>query len=172
MASGKRRITVHQKPRGPGFLRRLFARPGPLRVLESPDEADSTSSIDYRLQHMAAIRAVRNFTEEIDTYQLHSRRCVHVVSRYLLPSDRGLQEKVPEWIAERIRFGIVRTNSDFDYIRIDTVDVAWDDEGTELFLHLSERVDPGTRAFVAAYLGDAEVRATPVPAGVLIGEPR
>jgi len=129
-------------------------------------------SVDYRLQQRAELHCVRSFTEQIETYQLHSRRCVHVVSRYLLPQDPGLQERVPEWIAQRARFGIVRGANDFQYVRIDRVDIAWDEDGTELFLHLSERVDPGTRAFVAAYLGESEMRATPVPAGVRLGDPR
>ena len=35
------------------------------------------------------------------------------------------------------------------------------------FLHLAERVEPGTRAFVAAYLGEEEVRATPEVPGLV-----
>jgi hypothetical protein len=101
---------------------------------------------------------VREFTEQIETYQLSTRRCVHVISSYLVPPDAGLQKKVPEWIAERIRFGILRGGGECDYIRIDKVDISWDSEGTSLLLHLSEKVDPGTRAFVAAYLGGAELR--------------
>jgi hypothetical protein len=101
---------------------------------------------------------VREFTEQIENYQLSTRRCVHVISSYLVPPDAGLQKKVPEWIAERIRFGILRGGGECDYIRIDKVDISWDSEGTSLLLHLSEKVDPGTRAFVAAYLGGAELR--------------
>jgi hypothetical protein len=126
--------------------------------------------VDYRLAHRAAVQAVREFTEQIETYQLHSRRSVHVVSRYLLPGDPGLQEKVPEWIAERIRFGVLRGGGECDYIRIDRVDISWDDEGTTLLLHLTEKVAPGTRAFVAAYLGGAELRSTGSPPGLVLGE--
>jgi hypothetical protein len=170
MASGRRRITVHKRPKGPGFLRRIFGRPAALQAVESAAEAVPESRVDFRLRHRAAIRAVREFTEQITTYQLHSRRCVHVVSHYLLPSDHGLQEKIPEWIAERIRFGIVRGGGECDYVRIDSIDIAWDDEGTELFLHLGEKIDPGTRAFVAAYLGGAELPAMANPPGLVLGE--
>ena len=170
MASGKRRIVVRQRSRGPGLLRRLFLKRSSLSAAPPSTASDTDSRVDFRLQHRTAIRVVRQFTEQIETYQLHSRRCVHVVSRFLVPSDRGLQETAPEWIAERIRFGIVRGGGEFDYIPVERVDIAWDDEGTELFLHLSEKVEPGTRAFVAAYLGAGELRAVPEVPGLLIGE--
>ena len=171
MATGRQRIVVHKSPSRPGFLRRMFSRkPAELSaVVESPSSSHD-SRVDYRLAHRTAVRAVREFTEQIETYQLHSRRCVHVVSRYLLPADSGLQERVPEWIAERIRFGILRGGGECDYIRIDRVDISWDDEGTTLLLHLAEKVAPGTRAFVAAYLGGAELRPMGSPPGLVLGE--
>jgi hypothetical protein len=170
MTSGKRRITVHKGSSGPGFFRRLFrGRPALVEVVPSPAIA-AGSKVDFRLRHRAITRTVREFTEKIETYQLHSRRCVHVVSHFLIPGDRSLEQVVPEWIAQRVRFGIVRGGGEFEYIRVNSVDIAWDEEGTELFLHLDERVEPGTRAFVAAYLGEAEVRATPKIAGMRMGE--
>ena len=170
MTSGKRRITVHQGSRGPGFLRRLF-RTKPALVEAPPSlETVAGSKVDFRLRHRSITRTVREFTEKIETYQLHSRRCVHVVSHFLVPGEQGLEQVVPEWIAQRVRFGIVRGGGEFEYIRVNSVDIAWDEEGTELFLHLDERVEPGTRAFVAAYLGEAEVRATPKIAGMRMNE--
>lgn len=171
MATGRRRIVVHKRPRRPGFLRRLFFRRVPeLRAVEGTPVSSSGSPVDYRLAHRTAVRVVRAFTEQIDTYQLHSRRSVRVVSRYLIQGDRGLQEKVPEWIAERVRFGILRGGGECDYIRIDRVDISWDEEGTTLLLHLAEKVAPGTRAFVAAYLGGAEIGSTGSPPGFVLAE--
>jgi len=171
MATGRRRIVVHKTPNRPGFLRRLFSRKRPeLSAVQDALMPPLDTGVDYRLAHRAAVRAVREFTEQIDTYQLHSRRSVHVVSSYLLPGDRGLQERVPEWIAERIRFGILRGGGECEYIRIDRVDISWDDEGTTLLLHLAEKVAPGTRAFVAAYLGGPGLRPTGSPPGLVLGE--
>jgi len=174
MASGKRRIIVHGRSKGSGLFRRIFSRWPALELVRkapaSVADPAADSGIDFRLRRRAAIRAAREFTEQIATYHLHSRSCVHVASDYLVPADRGLQEKAPEWIAERIRFGIIRGGGECDYIRVNRVDIAWDDEGTVLFLHLAERVDPGTRAFVAAYLGGAELRATSGAPGLLLGE--
>jgi hypothetical protein len=150
MASGKRRITLDGSRIG--FWSRLFRR----------DRGDRIAGeivplgVDVSLRRRAAVRAVRAFIETIDTYQLHTRRTVHVVSRYRLPSDTGLQTRVPEWIAERVRFGVVGADGEYQYLGIRQVDVAWDDDGTELYLHLEGRVAPGTRAFIAAYLGDED----------------
>jgi len=168
MASGKRRINL--RTGRPGFWARLLRRhPTPHLVTPSPDPL----SIDFRLRRRASIRAVRAFIESIDTYQLHTRRIVHVVSRYVVPSDPGLQEKVPEWLAERVRFGVVQGAGDFGYLHIKAVDVAWDGDGTELFLHLDEKVTPGTRAFIAAYLGEGDgiEEMRDLPSTLLLGEP-
>jgi hypothetical protein len=150
MASGKRRIILDGS--GTGFWSRLLRRGRGDRL----NHETAPPGIDVSLRHRAAIRCVRSFIESIDTYQLHTRRTVHVVSRYRLPSDAGLQQRVPEWIAERVRFGIVAADGDYQYLDIRQVDVAWDGDGTELYLHLAAKVAPGTRAFIAAYLGDED----------------
>lgn len=149
MANGKRRIQLDDD-KGPGIWARLLRRrlPEPL-----PDDADE-EGVDLTLRRRASIRTMRAFIEAIDTYQLHTRRIVHVVSSYVIPSAPGLQEQAPAWLADRVRFGVVREAGRFEYLRIKTVDVAWDERGTELFLHLDEKVIPGTRAFIAAWLGD------------------
>ena len=162
MASGRRRITLHESEG-------IFARLGKLfrPSADAPRDEPMVTGVDFRLKKRASLRAVREFTEQIHSYQLQSRRCVHVQSRYRVPDARGLEQKVPEWIAERVRFGLVRSGGKYAYAKIMRVDIAWDDEGTELFLHLAERVEPGTRAFVAAYLGEEEVRATPEVPGLV-----
>ena len=162
MTSGRRRITLQEKRGFFGRLASVIRRRPP-----KPVEVAPALGVDFRLRTRAALAAVRQFTEQIHTYQLHSRRCVHVLSRYRFPGDSGLQEKVPEWIAERVRFGLVRGGGDFDYAEIVVVDIGWDEDGTELFLHLRNKVEPGTRAFVAAYLGKDELRATPEVPGLV-----
>ena len=79
---------------------------------------------------------------------------------------------MPEWLAHRVRFGVVRGElSDIGYLRIRAVDVVWSDEGTELYLHMARKVVPGTRAFVAAYLGEAggEEAMDRLPSTLLVG---
>ena len=172
MAGNKRRITLEQ-PRGTGWWSRLIGR---LRPRDSAhDGASGPQGVDFRLARRAERRSVRAFIEAIDTYQLHTRKVVHVVSTYRLPGDPGLESRVPEWLAERVRFGVVRGElGDIGYLRIKSVDVHWDAEGTELYLHLAQKVVPGTRAFIAAYLGDSagtdEMEA--LPSSLLLGEPR
>lgn len=167
MASGKRRIILDGS--GGGFWNRLLrrGRGDRLRAEVAP------AGIDVTLRHRAAVRAVRQFIEAIDTYQLHTRKTVHVVSRYRVPSDAGLQERVPEWVAERVRFGVVGPDGDYQYLDIRQVDVGWDEDGTELYLHLAEKVAPGTRAFIAAYLGDEDpaLRSEEAPSPRLLGGP-
>ena len=53
-------------------------------------------------------------------------------------------------------------------------DLDWDDDGTQLYLHLAQKVVPGTRAFIAAYLGDAQgvEELDALPSTLLLGEPR
>ena len=149
MTNGKRRIRLDHE-RGPGLWARLLHRRSPEPPCDDPDDP----AVDLTLKRRASIRAVRAFVEAIETYQLHTRRIVHVVSSYVIPTPPGLQEQVPSWLADRVRFGVVREAGRFDYLRIKAVDVAWDEDGTELFLHLDEKVTPGTRAFIAAWLGD------------------
>ena len=173
MAGNKRRITL-QQPASTGAWGRLLGRLG-LRAATRDPRPDSPPGVDFSLARLAERRAVRAFIESIDTYQLHTRRTVHVVSDYRVPSDPGLEQRVPQWLAERVRFGVVRGEmGDIGYLRIKSVEIHWDDEGTELYLHLAQKVVPGTRAFVAAYLGDA---ARPedldaLPSTLLLGEPR
>jgi len=170
MASGKRRIDLHRAT-PPGFFARLFGRRAapPLVALPSVE----VTGIDFTLRRRAAVAAVRSFVESIDTYQLHTRRTVHVVSRYVIPGDPGLQQKVPEWLADRVRFGVVEGAGGYGYLQIRAVDLTWDHEGTELYLHLDSKVTPGTRAFIAAYLGEGDGTAEmrDLPATLLLGDP-
>jgi hypothetical protein len=167
MANGKRRIHLDNGAR-PSLWARLLRR----RHAEPSDPDPDDPSIDLRLKRNASIRAVRAFVEAIETYQLHTRKVVHVVSSYVVPPAAGLQEQVPEWLAARVRFGVVRSAGHFEYLGIRLVDVAWNEHGTELFLHLDEKVIPGTRAFIAAWLGD-ESPGQPgeLPSTLLLGEP-
>ncbi len=170
MASGKRRIDLNRAAR-PGFFARLFGRRSTPKLIALPVE--EPGGIDFTLRRRAAVRAVRNFVESIDTYQLHTRRTVHVVSNYVIPADPGLQDKVPEWLAQRVRFGVVQGAGGFGYLQIRAVDLTWDHEGTELYLHLDSKVAPGTRAFIAAYLGEGDGTAEmqDLPATLLLGDP-
>jgi len=164
MAAGKRRIAVSK--RKPGLLARLRRTVAPAAPV--PD----APGVDYTLRRRAATRAVRAFVEAIDTYQLHTRRTVHVVSHYRIPGDPGLQEQIPEWIAQRVRFGITDPDGATRYVPIRHVDVTWDEDGVELFLHLQDRIAPGTRAFIAAYLGEGERDdADDQPPSRLLGAP-
>jgi hypothetical protein len=144
------------------------------RHLEAlPDPASQThvsSNVDFRLSQRASLHAARRFVELIDTYELRNRNTVHVVSHYEVPCSVGLAEHVPEWLAHRVRFGVLdpktKTNS---YLDIHAVDVIVTDEGTELLLHLIQRVEPGTRAFVAAWLGDGQ-SGLQDPPSMLLGQ--
>ena len=113
MASGRRRITLHESEG-------IFARLGKLfrPSADAPGGETMVTGVDFRLKKRASLRAVREFTEQIHSYQLQSRRCVHVQSRYRVPDARGLEQKVPEWIAERVRFGLVRSGGKYAYARI------------------------------------------------------
>jgi hypothetical protein len=162
MATGKRRIAVGRK-RGS-----LWAR---LRGQAAAPPSATVEGVDYTLRRRAATRSVRAFVEAIDTYQLHTRRTVHVVSHYRIPTDAGLQEQIPEWIAQRVRFGISGPDGEAQYVPIRHVDIVWDEDGTELYLHLEERILPGTRAFIAAYLGEGVATADDEPPTLLLGAP-
>ncbi len=173
MAGNKRRITLEQ-PNGTRWWSRLRQRLGLAPAI--PEAEDAPDGVNFSLARRAERHAVRTFIESIETYELHTRRTVHVVSTYRIPSDPGLEERIPEWLAERVRFGVVRGElGDIGYLRIKSVEVQWDAEGTELYLHLAQKVVPGTRAFVAAYLGHTpgadEMEALPTSA-LLLGEPR
>lgn len=173
MAGGKRRITL-ENPTKAGVWARVREWFGGAS-LDSITPTLAEDRIDYSLARRAERRAVREFIESIDTYQLHTRRTVHVVSRYRVPSDAGLEQRVPEWLAERVRFGVVRGDfGDIGYLRIKAVEVHWDDHGTELYLQLAQKVVPGTRAFIAAYLGDEGgfEQIGDLPTTLLLGEPR
>jgi hypothetical protein len=148
MARGRRRFHL-TLPRDTGwrsFWRRLIG--------ERRSEALLPDGVDGGLRQRAAVLAMRAFIEGIENYELQTRRVVHVESRYVVPATPGLQSCVPAWLAERVRFGVVRGDGSIDHVPISLVDVRWDDAGTELLLHVEERIEPGTRAFVAAWLGD------------------
>ena len=168
MSSGKRRIELRDSWQRPSLWRRLLRRRGD-EVLAEP----SVLGIDYRLRHRAAVQAVRSFVEAIDHYSLQSSRVVQVLSDYSIPRDPGLERKVPEWLAERLRFGVVTEQSVVRYIPIRSVDFRWDENGTEALLHLDEKVAPGTRYFSAAYLGhgDGVNDVDELPQAVVLEEP-
>ena len=177
MATIKRRFTLLEPPRSGWWprVRRWWAdllNRRHLEALPEPSPLMADPNIDFSLRQRAAIHAVRGFIEGIDSYQLHTRKQVHVVSHYVVPDAAGLQDLVPEWLATRVRFGVVDSDSkETNYVGIRAVDVVWAEDGTELYLHLTDRIDPGTRAFVAAWLGEDGGRSglgdTP---GVLIGQ--
>jgi hypothetical protein len=151
MSSRKRRIDLDHNWKQPSLWRRLFGRVhNELRV------EPAVLGIDYTLRHRAALHAVRAFIERIDHYSLQSSRVVQVLSDYVVPDDSGLERKVPEWLAERLRFGVVTVESRVRYIPIQHVDFRWDRGGIEAQLYLSEKIAPGTRAFIAAYLGHGD----------------
>ncbi len=173
----KRRFTLQAAPRSGWWprARRLWARILRRRHLEAlpePFTAEQTAvNVDFSLRRRASVHAVRRFVELIDTYQLHTRRQVHVISHYVVPDTAGLQDQVPEWLAHRVRFGVVDPKTKAtSYVAIHAVDVVWTEDGTELYLHLVDKIDPGTRAFVAAWLGEGDGRTgLPETSGVLLG---
>jgi len=146
------RITL--QPPG-GFWSRLRDRL--LRRQPLVPTAGAGDNVDFSLVSHVASEYVRRFVESIDDYELLSRRSVRVVSRFRMPDNPGLEKSIPVWLSERIRFGIVgRDGRDFRYAPIQVVELRWDDQGTDLRLLLGESVGPGTRAFIAAYLGDGD----------------
>ncbi len=114
------------------------------------------ANVDLTLVSKVAAEHVKRFVESIENYHLISRRVVRVVSHFEVPEHGGLQSKIPAWISERIRFGVVdREGRDFRYAGLRSMEMTWGDDGeTVLLLHLDESITPGTRAFIAAYLGD------------------
>ena len=122
--------------------------------MRRPPVVPDDSVVDSRLLEQVELQQVRRFVEGIDSYRLHSRRVVHVVSDYVIPSHSGLAAQVPWWLARRLRFGVAEPNGDHRYVPITGIELVWDEHSTELFLRLEENVEPGTSAFVAAYLGD------------------
>jgi len=152
MTRGTCRISL-QSPTG--FWARLWDRLIGRRPLVPTAQAHD--KVDFSLVSRVASEHVRRFVESIEDYQLLSRRAVRVVSAFQMPDNPGLQETIPVWLSERIRFGVVRRRGrDFHYAPIQSIEVDWDDEGTDLVLVLGERIAPGTKAFIAAYLGEGE----------------
>ena len=168
MSSRKRRIDLDRTWKQPSLWRRLFGR-----FRSELHVEPAVLGIDYTLRHRAAVHAVRAFIERIDHYSLQSGRVVQVLSDYVVPSDSGLERKVPEWLAERLRFGVVTVEARVRYIPIQHVDFRWDARGIEALLYLSEKVSPGTRAFIAAYLGhgDGINEVDELPQAVVLEEP-
>ena len=149
MSRGEARIVL--KPQGLRHqLRKLLRSRRP-----APWNPPKPANVDLTLVSRVASEHVRDFIESIETYQLLSRSAVQAVSRYRMSDHPGIRDHLPTWLSERIRFGIVnRDGSDFRYPDIVAIDMRWDDEGTELLLYIDERIPPGTRAFIAAYLGE------------------
>lgn len=160
MSDGKRRIHLRENPTW-RWLRPVLRR----SVQPSPPDV---AGVDYQLRGRAAVRAVRAFLEGIEHYELHGRRALHVTSSYRVPPAVGLGAWVPQWLAERVRFGLENPEGAPDYVAIRSVDVEWDRDGTRLLLHLDRRVRPGARAFVGAWLGgDLPAPALAVPQRLL-----
>jgi len=148
MSKGEARIVL--RPRGwrhrlDRLLRGRRLTPPPLRP----------ANVDMTLVGRVASEQVRAFVESIETYQLLSRSVVHAVSSYRMPDHPGIRANLPSWISERIRFGVVSPDGlDFRYAELVAIEMRWNDECSELLLHVGERVPRGTRAFIAAYLGE------------------
>jgi|GEM_PF-2100283 len=176
MAMSKHRFTLREPPRNGWWarIRRRWAnllKRRHLQALPAIEPPTAGPNVDFSLRKRAAVHAVRRFIELVDTYELHNRSTVHVVSHYEVPQTAGLEQQVPEWLAHRVRFGMIDPSTkETTYVEIHAVDVLVTDEGTEMYLHLSRRVEPGTRAFVAAWLGDGDGRTGLQDApGMLIG---
>ncbi len=165
MTIRKHRFTLLDAPPGGWWarMRRRWAnllRRRHLQALPDLEIPVGALNVDFSLRKRASLHAVRSFIELVDTYQLHNRKTVHVVSHYEIPTTAGLDDLVPEWLAHRVRFGTVAPESkETSYVDIHAVDVVVTEDGTELFLHLTRKVEPGTRAFVAAWLGDGDGRS-------------
>ena len=137
------------RPRWSRWVDRL--RPRAIKRLDPVTPAN----VDLTLVSKVAAEHVKGFVESIDTYHLVSRRVVQVIAHFEVPAHGGLQSKIPAWISERIRFGVVdRNGRDFRYAGLRSMEMSWGDGETELLLHLDESIEPGTRAFIAASLGD------------------
>ena len=147
MSCGEARIVL--QPGGLRYRLRTLLRRGPTA---GPRHS---GKVDHTLVGRVASQHVRRFVESIDTYQLLSRNVVQVFSAFRVPDQPGIRQQLPVWLSERIRFGIVTGDgSDFRYVSIRSIEMRWDEETTELRMHLDERIVPGTRAFIAAYLGE------------------
>lgn len=149
MARNQVKISLMPRPRWSRWVDKLRPRPqdrlGPV----------TPANVDLTLVSKVAAEHVRRFVESIDTYHLVSRRVVQVLAHFEVPAHGGLQSKIPAWISERIRFGVVDHNGrDFHYAALRSMEMSWEDGETELLLYLDEAIEPGTRAFIAAYLGD------------------
>lgn len=147
MGEGRRYFLLREPPPLPRWLR-WFRPRGELLV--APGEA---AGIDYTLERRAAARAVRAFVEGISQYQLHSRKVVHAASHMRVPEAPGLQARVPEWIAERLRFGVVEEGA-YRYLELDAIEVSWNEQGTQVFLHTTLPVRRGALPFVTASTDD------------------
>ena len=166
--AGKRRIILEQ-PRPTGLwsrVREWFGLGGP-----EPDDESPPSGVDFSLARRAERRTVRAFIEAIDNYQHPPHRPRG--GTYIVPTDAGLEQR-PERLVERALRGGPRRDGGH---RLPADKIRGGGLGrrrTELYLHLAQKVVPGTRAFVAAYLGDAvggeEMDA--LPSTLLLGEPR
>jgi hypothetical protein len=168
MSHGRRHIQI--LPRA-GFLGWWDRRTGRIPV-RAPQE--SVAGIDYSLRNKAIIRVLGGFLEGIEAQQIHSRRTVHVASHFRMPADPGMENRVPEWIAEHLRFGAVDAETGaVHYTRIRAMDVVWGERGIEIFLHLLEPVPRGARLVFAAEVGDDvwTDAAREVPAGLLHVDP-
>lgn len=151
-------------------VRRLWAR---LRG-QAPDVSTAPvlqpENVDFSLRHQVAVRAVRTFIERVSTYTLEGRRGVHVISTYEVPTAAGLDALVPEWLAHRVRFGVVDAKSGATrWVPIRAVDVVWGEGTTELHLQLMDKIEPGTRSFPAAWLGEESYAGLSEPPEVLQG---
>ncbi len=149
MARHEVRIDLAPRPRWSRWVERLRGRDARTPARARP------ANVDLSLVSRVAADHVRDFVETIDDYQLVDARTVRVVSHFRMPDHPGLIETLPTWISERIRFGMVEADGrDFRYAIIRAMEMRWGDGDTVLLLHLDERVAAGTRAFIAAYLGD------------------
>lgn len=167
MAEGRRTFQLRESRPLPRWLAWLRPQGEPLVP------AWEAEGIDYTLEHRAALRAIRGFISGIVRYQLHSRRVVHVASQYNVPEAPGLRERVPEWLAERLRFGVVVGEARaYRYLDIEKIEVLWNEQGTQLFLHLEHPIDRGSQPFVSAWLHDEEQEGDDLPTTRMLGEPR
>lgn len=148
MDYGETKIVLRPGNRWLDGIRRFLRR-------EPPPPPPPDENVDFSLVGRLAAVHVKQFVEGIDTYQLTGRRTVQVLSHYQMPVQEGLQQQVPQWLSQRIRFGVVNPDGqDFRYTGLRAITMIWTPTSCELEIELEEAIAPGTRAFIAAYLGD------------------
>lgn len=134
---------------------RIVSLVGWRKVLRFP--LSNVTGADSTLVGQVERRAVRAFIKAIDDYTLHRSRVIRVYSRYRIPPEPSFQQRVPEWLARRVRFYLGSIDSG-KCVRIRSMDVHWNGSSTVLFLYLAREVKSGSTAVVAGRLDEQPCR--------------